>query len=140
MHRRHGHLRLPRRGRGDLGPGKKVSGEPEDHALGRSRGGFGTEGHLICDGRGVPPAAVVAPGQRQECTPSERAPGEGRLRGRRGRPRCRPLKLAGDKAYGYSQVGLVGQWREAVSFATTGTRLIENLAIQLGLAWPRSMT
>jgi hypothetical protein len=74
-----------------------VSGEPEGHALGRSRGGFGTEVHLSCDDRGVPLAAVVTPEQRQECTQFERVMGEVRLRGRRGRPRSRPVRLAGDK-------------------------------------------
>ena len=76
---------------------KKVAGEPEDYALVRSRRGFGTKVHLICDGRGVPLAAVVTPGQRHESTQFERVLGLVRLRGRRGRPRCRPMKLAGDK-------------------------------------------
>ena len=53
----------------------------------------------MCDGGGVPLAAVLTPGQRQECTQFERALGEVRLRGRRGRPRCRPVKLAADKGY-----------------------------------------
>ena len=30
---------------------------------GRRRGGFGTKVHLVCDGRGVPLAAAVTPGQ-----------------------------------------------------------------------------
>jgi len=60
--------------------------------------------HLVCDGRGVPLAAVVTPGQRQECTQFERALGEVKLRGRRGRPRCRPVKLAGDKGYSYPRI------------------------------------
>lgn len=29
-------------------------GETRDHALGYSRGGYGTKIHLICDGRGFP--------------------------------------------------------------------------------------
>jgi len=27
--------------------------EPPDHALGRSRGGFGTKIHLVCDSHGI---------------------------------------------------------------------------------------
>src|SRR5437588_1352566 len=45
-------------------------GEPEDHALGRSQGGFGTKLHLICDGEGTPIAVAVGPGQEHE-TPKE---------------------------------------------------------------------
>lgn len=81
------------------GPRKKVAGEPADHALGRSRGGFGTKVHLVCDGRGTPLAAVITPGQRQECTQFEAVLDAVSLRGRRGRPQCRPVKLAGDKGY-----------------------------------------
>jgi transposase len=99
VHRRHGRPRLARRGRRGGVPEKKVAGEPADHALGRSRGGYGTKVHLVCDGRGIPLAAVVTPGQRQECTQFEAAMGGVRLRGRRGRPRCRPVRLAGDKGY-----------------------------------------
>src|SRR5258708_4019756 len=33
---------------------RAVPGEPTDHALGRSRGGFGTKVHLVCDGSGLP--------------------------------------------------------------------------------------
>jgi hypothetical protein len=40
--------------------------EPEDHALGRSRGGFGTKVHLVCDGRGVIVAISVTAGQAHE--------------------------------------------------------------------------
>lgn len=39
-----------------------VAGEPADHALGRSRGGYGTKLHLLVDGRGVPLAATLTPG------------------------------------------------------------------------------
>ena len=40
--------------------------EPEDHALGRSRGGFGTKIHLVSDANGLPLAAVLSAGQRHE--------------------------------------------------------------------------
>ena len=40
--------------------------EPEDHALGRSRGGFGTKVHLVVDGNGLPLSGVVTAGQSHE--------------------------------------------------------------------------
>ena len=76
---------------------EKLGNDPEDHALGRSRGGFGTKVHLVCDGNGIPLAAALTPGRRQECTQFEAVMDAVRLPGRRGRPRFRPLKLAGDK-------------------------------------------
>ena len=72
--------------------------------MGRSRGGFGTKVHLVCDGAGLPLAAVVTPGQRQECTQFESVMDAVRLPGRRGRPTCRPVKLAGDKGYSYPRI------------------------------------
>ena len=33
-----------------------TSSEPADHALGRSRGGYGSKIHLVCDGKGLPMA------------------------------------------------------------------------------------
>lgn len=71
--------------------------------MGRSRGGFGTKVHLIVDGAGVPLAAQVSAGQAHgskwlaPTLESVRVP---RARGT-GRPRVRPHKLAGDKAYSY---------------------------------------
>ena len=41
-------------------------GEPEVHALGYSRGGYGTKLHLITDGRGLPLALTVSAGQFHE--------------------------------------------------------------------------
>ena len=69
-----------------------------------SRGGFGTKVHLVCDGRGVPLAVEVTPGQRQECTQVERVMNKVRIPGRRGRPRCRPVRLAGGKGYSHPAV------------------------------------
>ena len=78
--------------------------EPPDHALGRSRGGFGTKVHLVCDGGGVPLAVEVTPGQRQESTQFEKVLDKVRIPQQRGRPRCRPLRLAGDKGYSYPRI------------------------------------
>ncbi|HEY4565500.1 MAG TPA: IS5 family transposase, partial [Thermoanaerobaculia bacterium] len=42
--------------------------EPPDHALGRSRGGFSTNIHLLCDGHGHPLDFHLTPGQAHEAT------------------------------------------------------------------------
>jgi transposase len=78
--------------------------EPLDHALGRSRGGFGTKIHLVCDGRGLPMAVTVTAGQRHESTQFEAVLGQVRVPGRVGRPRRRPRVLAGDKGYSYPRI------------------------------------
>ena len=43
---------------------KKDPGEPSDHALGRSRGGFSSKFHLLCDGHGHPLHFHLTAGQR----------------------------------------------------------------------------
>ncbi len=73
--------------------------EPQDHALGYSRGGFGTKLHLLTDGSGVPLAAALTPGQTHESKgfrPLLRAVQVPDGNGGRWR---RPRALAGDKAY-----------------------------------------
>jgi transposase len=80
------------------------SDEPADHALGRSRGGFGSKVHLVCDGNGLPLAVEVTAGQRHESTQFERVLNKVRIPNRRGRPRCRPVHLAGDKGYSYPRI------------------------------------
>jgi transposase len=57
--------------------------------------------HLVCDRNRIPLAAVVTPGQRQECTQFEAVLDAVRIPARRGRPRRRPKALAGDKGYSY---------------------------------------
>ncbi len=60
--------------------------EPADHALGRSRGGFGTKLHLITDGHGISLVATLTAGQAHESMSLEvtleavRLPGPGRGR------------------------------------------------------------
>jgi transposase len=78
---------------------KKVDGEPADHALGRSRGGFGTKIHLACDGNGLPLAVELSAGQRHECRYAEPVLQAVRI-GRRTRPKA----VAGDKGYSYARV------------------------------------
>ena len=80
-------------------PTDGTTAEPADHALGRSRGGYGSKIHLVCDGKGLPMAVTVTVGQRHESTQFEAVMGRVRVPGRVGRPRTRPRKLAGDKGY-----------------------------------------
>ena len=82
-----------------------MAGEPDDHALGRSRGGFGTKLHLVVDGNGTPLSAIVTAGQAHESKSLEPVLEAVRLkRPGRGRPRRRPRRLAGDKGYSYRRV------------------------------------
>ncbi len=48
------------------GPEATQLQEPPDHALGRSRGGFGTKVHLVCDSQGILLAVWVTAGQTHE--------------------------------------------------------------------------
>ena len=59
--------------------------EPEDHGLGRSREGFGTKVHLICDRHGIVLAVFVTPGQQHELTAFETVMGRVALTQRKGR-------------------------------------------------------
>jgi len=70
-------------------------GEPPDHALGRSRGGWGTKLHLLSDRRGLPLGFFLTAGQKAECEAFEPLMGTARAQ----RALCPPRKLAGDKAY-----------------------------------------
>ena len=76
-----------------------VPHEPDDHALGRSRGGYGTKIHLVCEKKGKPIAIDVSGGQAHESKYAESVLTKVRIGGRRGRPRTKPDKIAGDKAY-----------------------------------------
>jgi transposase len=49
-------------------------------------------------------AFAVTPGQRQESTQFERVMDQVRIPNGRGRPRCRPVRLAGDKGYSYPRI------------------------------------
>lgn len=53
------------------GEKKSRESEPNDHALGRSRGGYGTKVHVIVDGRGVPLGMHLTGGQAHELTALE---------------------------------------------------------------------
>lgn len=74
--------------------------EPPDHALGRSRGGFGTKVHLVTDSHGFILAVYVTAGQAHESRAFEPTMARQLLPSRRGQ-RSWPHKLAGDKGYSY---------------------------------------
>jgi transposase len=82
-------------------PPSGASAEPADHGLGRSRGGFSTKIHLACEQGQKPLSIVITAGQRGD-SPQFQAVLEG-IRVPRtgpGRPRTRPDRVLGDKAYG----------------------------------------
>jgi len=47
---------------------QKKHGTQEDQALGRSRGGFSTKIHAVCDALGNPLDFILTGGQRNDCT------------------------------------------------------------------------
>jgi transposase len=81
-------------------PGGVGGPEPADHGLGRSRGGWTTKVHLGCEQGRKPMSILVTAGQRGD-SPQFAAVVDGirvpRLGG--GRPRTRPERVLGDKAY-----------------------------------------
>jgi transposase len=93
--RAHQHAAATARKRGTNRPD-----EPDDHALGRSRGGLTTKIHLACDGKGRPLAVLVTRGQRHDSICARPLPERIRVpRTGRGRPRCKPDQVIADKAY-----------------------------------------
>ena len=78
---------------------KKYAEEPADHALGRSRGGFGTKIHLLTDAVGTPLTFELSPGQTHDSKYCESVIERVKIQTRKGPPRTRPKGLAGDKAY-----------------------------------------
>jgi transposase len=68
--------------------------------LGRSQGGFSTKVHLKAEGQGKPLTVLLTPGQQHEATVFGPLLHQGAIRRRgRGRPRIRPCRTSGDKAY-----------------------------------------
>ncbi|WP_346776344.1 transposase [Streptomyces sp. SID10362] len=92
--------RRPPRRTGPEEPPDGVHVEPENHGLGWSRGGFTIKIHLACEQGQRPLSVLVAAGQRGD-SPQFTAVLE-RIRVPRigpGRPRVRPLRVRGNKAY-----------------------------------------
>lgn len=74
-----------------------AGGEPSDHALGRSRGGFGTKLSLVCDEEGTPLAVAMGPGQEHDIRRFRDVMTRALRLGR-------PLALTADKAYSVTWV------------------------------------
>ncbi len=77
--------------------------EPQDHALGRSRGGYGTKIHLACESHGFIVAIHVTAGQAHESKAFEPTMARRLIHCRRGKGRW-PRRLAGDKGYSYPRI------------------------------------
>jgi transposase len=78
----------------------KSGHEPPDHALGRSRGGLSTKIHHLADGKGRPLVMLVGPGQAGDSPMFEHLMSALSVdRTGPGRPRTRPDRVLGDKAY-----------------------------------------
>ena len=75
--------------------------EPEDHALGRSRGGFGTKIHILCDEDGNPLHFEVSAGHVHDSAMLDDVlfGADQALTDEDGVPVAWPVKLAGDKGY-----------------------------------------
>lgn len=86
----------PRAGEKDRDPA-----EPEDHALGRSRGGWGSKIHILCDGAGNPLHFHVSAGQAHDASMLDTVlvGADAALHDEEGVPMAWPLKLGGDKGY-----------------------------------------
>jgi transposase len=82
-------------------PGGSGAPEPAGHGLGRSRGGYTAKFHLAVDQKQKPLSVIVTAGQRGDSPqfiPVLEKISVPRLHG--GRPRTRPDRVLGDKAYG----------------------------------------
>jgi len=85
------------------GPPAAQLTEPLAHALGRSRGGFGTKVHLLVTDQGLVLGLYVTPGQQHESTVFQPLLRRILLPRRRGAPYW-PAQLAGDKGYSYPHI------------------------------------
>lgn len=91
-----------RAARCSAGGGKKDDpDEPADHALGRSKGGFGSKIHILCDADGHPLHFHLSPGQAHDSTMLDIVleGADDRLQDEEGVVVAWPIKLAGDKGY-----------------------------------------
>lgn len=94
----------PRASKGE-GSGHETA-EPDDHGLGRSRGGWTTKIHLACEQGQKPLSVVITAGQRGDAPQFE--PVMERIRvagcGRGGPARIRPVRVRADKAYSSKKI------------------------------------
>jgi len=86
-----------------LGPKTRQVAEPPEHALGYSRGGFGTKIHLLIESHGIPVGVYLTAGERHECKAFVPLMSHILLAQHRDR-HFWPRKMAGDKGYSYPEV------------------------------------
>ena len=81
-------------------PPERVDGEPADHALDTSRGGWSTKAHLVCDGYLRSVSFTLTAGQAGDAPQLTEVLDRIRVdQPGRGRPRTRPNRVLADKAY-----------------------------------------
>lgn len=85
--------------RASSGAGKREPEEPQDHALGRSRGGLTTKIHMLCDAHGVPLNFLLSGGQASDIAYAQSLLDGAYIPSLRGRPRKRCRWLLADKGY-----------------------------------------
>ncbi|MCF5370969.1 IS5 family transposase [Pseudomonas sp. PA-4-8C] len=85
--------------RASSGAGKRGFEEPQDHALGRSRGGLTTKIHMLCDANGVPLRFLLSGGQASDIAYAQPLLDQACIPSLRGRPRKRCRWLLAAKGY-----------------------------------------
>ncbi len=80
--------------------------EPDDHALGRSRGGWTTKAHAAVDGNGRLLSVVLTAGQAGD-NPQLMPVIDAIAVPTGARPRCRPQVLIADKAYSHASTRIL---------------------------------
>lgn len=78
---------------------KNSTHEPDDHGLGKSRGGWTTKTHLAVDGQGRPLSVVLTGGQAADTTYLQPVLDAIAVPRRNGCPRRDPDQILADKAY-----------------------------------------
>ncbi len=84
---------------GAISNDKDSASEPDDHGLGKSRGGWTTKAHLAVDGQGRPLSVVLTGGQAADTSYLEPVLDAIAVPGRNGCSRRDPDQILADKAY-----------------------------------------
>ena len=94
-------LRSGRRALPRAGEKIQARDEPEDHALGRSRGGWGSKIHILSDGLGNPLYSHISAGQAHDSSilDTVMVGADAELHDENGVALAWPVKLGGDKGY-----------------------------------------
>ncbi|WP_425389380.1 IS5 family transposase [Cryptosporangium arvum] len=98
--RAHQHAAGARKRGSQKQPPGGCTAEPNDHGLGRSRGGLSTKIHLAAEGGQRPLSLLVTAGQAGDAPQFQPVIDAIGVPGRVGRPRTRPARVLADKAYG----------------------------------------